>query len=383
MTWHLGQARQAIVATCLVAALLTFAARVAPAADPSADSPDARASLYDDLSREVDELERHSKLLKKVVKLVGPTVVHISSERSEQASSRSGRGGVVEEAGSGVIIQFGEKHYVLTNRHVIRYAAVRDIKIRLADGRQIAPEKVWTDPDTDLAVMAVDAEGLLAARLGDSDKTEIGDFVLAIGSPFGLSHSVTFGIISAKGRRDLELGDALRFQDFLQTDTRINPGNSGGPLINLRGQVVGINTAIASNSGVHEGVGFAIPSNMALFVAKQLVEKGTVVRGYLGVALDGQFNAAAAASLGLVRPRGTRIKAITPGSPAETAKLQAGDVILEFGGVNVDNDSHLISLVSITDVDQEVVLTVLRDTKSISMVVKVAQAPSSRAAAKK
>ena len=140
-------------------------------------------------------------------------------------------------------------------------------------------------PTTDVAVLAVSAPDLTAAPLGDSDRMEIGDFVLAVGSPFGLSHSVTFGIISAKGRRDLHLGevDTVQFQDFLQTDAAINPGNSGGPLVNLRGEVIGINTAIASNSGGNEGIGFAIPVNMFMTVARQLIETGKVTRAFLGV----------------------------------------------------------------------------------------------------
>src|SRR6185503_4020578 len=150
--------------------------------------------------------------------------------------------------------------------------------------------------------MSVAAPGLVPARLGDSGKLEIGDFVLAVGSPFGLSHSVTYGIISAMGRRDLELGDdGVPYQDFLQTDAAINPGNSGGPLLNLRGEVIGINTAIASNSGGNEGIGFTIPINMTMYVARQLIDRGSVAHAYLGVRLDMNFGPEAAAKLGLSR----------------------------------------------------------------------------------
>ncbi len=149
-----------------------------------------------------------------------------------------------------MIVELGGAFYVLTNRHVIRDHALSEIKIKLYDNRQINPTKVWNDADTDIAIMAISAPHLVAARVGDSDRVEIGDFVLAMGSPFGLSHSVTFGIIGAKGRRSLSLGaETVMYQDFLQTDAAINPGNSGGPLINLRGEVIGINTAIASNFG--------------------------------------------------------------------------------------------------------------------------------------
>jgi serine protease Do len=212
----------------------------------------------------------------------------------------------------------------------------------------------------------------VAAPLGNSDRLEIGDFVLAVGSPFGLSHSVTFGIISAKGRRDLHLDDAgLRFQDFLQTDAAINPGNSGGPLCNLRGEVIGINTAIATNSGRNEGIGFAIPINMFMAVARQLVETGQVVRAFLGVTLDARFGAALAAEIGLPGLMGARVTALTPGSPAETARLQPGDVILEIDGTKVEDDLHLINLVGLLGVGKTVPLVIFRDGKTISTTVQL------------
>jgi serine protease Do len=264
----------------------------------------------------------------------------------------------------------------LTNRHVIRNSATRggrfnNIKINLADGRQIHPRKVWEDPPTDIAVMKISAPGLFAAPVGDSDQMEIGDFVLAVGSPFGLSHSVTYGIISAKGRRNLNLtdsGSALhRFiqQEFIQTDAAINPGNSGGPLINLRGEVIGINTAIASNSGGNEGIGFAIPVNMVMFVARQLIEKGDVTRGFLGVTLHDDLSPAVAARFGLPRPRGARVKAIIPKSPAAKAELEADDVILEFNDRPVEDSAHLINLVSPTKVGDTVRLVIFRDGKTL------------------
>ncbi len=229
----------------------------------------ARDRKYEALAREAGALEHQSNVLKAVVKLVRPTVVHIEAEKLEAASVHYGRKDSIEEAGSGCIIKINGENFVLTNRHVIKAAAEKNIKIRLADGRLIHPLKVWSDPDTDIAVMSVNAPGLVAARLGNSDGMEIGDFVLAVGSPFGLSHSITFGIVSATGRRDLVLGENVKFQDFIQTDAAINPGNSGGPLINLRGEVIGMNTAIASSSGGNEGIGFSIPINMVMIVAKE------------------------------------------------------------------------------------------------------------------
>ncbi|HEV3136835.1 MAG TPA: trypsin-like peptidase domain-containing protein [Pirellulales bacterium] len=343
----------------------------------------SRDKIYEALASEVTALERQSNLLKMVVKLVRPTVVHIEAEKTEAASARYGRTSHVEEAGSGFIVKLNNQFYVLTNRHVIKAATIKNIKIRLADGRQINPTRTpWSDPETDIAIMSVGAAGLVHAKLGNSDGTDIGDFVLAFGSPFGLSHSITFGIISAMGRRDLELGGDVKFKEFIQTDAAINPGNSGGPLVNLRGEVIGMNTAIASNSGGNEGIGFSIPINMVMIVARQLVQRGSVERAFLGVTLDRDFDSAMAISVGLKRPRGARIKDITPSSPAAVAKLQKGDVILEYGGVRIDNDSHLINLVSLTEVGREIPLLVFRDQKLTNVKVKLASAPSNRAARK-
>lgn len=336
-------------------------------------SEEKRAELYQLLHQQAEILERQAAVVKTVAKLIGPTVAHIEADVRRPLSLQHGHGNHVEEAGSGVVITVRGKHYVLTNRHVIRGASAEGIKVNLADGRRIYPTKVWTDPDTDVAVLAIDAPGLVAARLGKSDKVEIGDFVLAVGSPFGLSHSVTFGIVSAKGRRDLELGDAsVIFQDFIQTDAAINPGNSGGPLVNLRGEVIGINTAIASNSGGNEGIGFSIPIDMFMFVADQLIRTGTVTRAFLGVNLDSRFGPALAAEAGLPRPFGARVNGITPNSPAEAAKLQPGDIILQFDGIPVEDDGHLVNLVSLAPVGKKVPIVVFRDRASLTIQVTVA-----------
>jgi len=331
-----------------------------------------RAELHATLRRHAEVLEAQSALVKTAAKLIGPSVVHIEADVPARMMRAYGRSRQVEEAGSGVIIQLDDKHYVLTNRHVVQNSTREGIKIYLSDGRQILPSKVWSDEETDVAVMAIAAQNLTEAKVGESGRMEIGDFVLAVGSPFGLSHSVTFGIISAKGRRDLRLGDAkVRFQDFLQTDAAINPGNSGGPLINLRGEIIGINTAIASNSGGNEGIGFAIPIDMFMFVAKQLIEHGVVHRAFLGVNLDAKFGAAMAAELGLPYPIGTRVTAVTKDSPAEAAGLKAGDVILKLNRITVEDDAHLINLVSVVKVGTRVSLVVLRDRKTFSVEVAV------------
>ncbi len=362
--------RSAMIAT--VAVGLLSSAKFANAESPSdVDlTPSERNAQYESLAREYAIWEKQGNMLKKVVQLVRPSVVHIEAEKIEPP--KFGRRRPVEEAGSGMVVQVKDRFYVITNRHVIKAAENANIKIKFADGRLLNPNKVWSDSETDIAVMAVAGDDLVPARIGNSDTMDIGDFVLAMGSPFGLSHSVTYGIISAKGRRDLELGDeGVRFQDFMQTDAAINPGNSGGPLMNLKGEVIGINTAIASSSGGSEGIGFTIPVNMVMGVAQQLIEKGTVVRAYLGVSLDRNFNPTSSAKLGLPKPRGAHVTAITPKSPAESAKLQADDVILEFNNNRILDDNHLMNLVSLTEVGSEVPVLLYRDRQAMKISVVV------------
>ena len=349
-----------------------------PSAGEETLTTQERDELYASLARRAEALAPQLNILKTVVRLVGPTVVHIKAEKKEAAARRP-RQEVIEEAGSGVVIDYKGKFYILTNRHVIKNAQLQDIQISLADGRELRPHKIWSDADTDVALMAVSAPGLVAARLGDSSSLEIGDFVLAVGSPFGLSHSVTYGIISAKGRRDLELGEDVRLQDFLQTDAAINPGNSGGPLINLKGEVIGINTAIASNSGGNEGIGFSIPINGVLHIVRQFIEKGHVIRAYVGVGLDQKFNTTVAVKLGLPRRQGAHITRVEPGSPAQAARLLPGDVVLRFDGLRVENDAHLIYLVSLTEVGKEVPLEIFRGGQKLEISVRVGNKPSSEA----
>ena len=363
----------AILAGALGAAPL-YAQTATPASLERAGtlSTQQRAELQRTLDKNAAVLEAQAAVVKAVAKLIGPAVVHIEAEGVAPEGLQYSHGHHGEEAGSGAIIQWQGKHYVLTNRHVIAAAQPEGIKINLADGRRLHPVRVWEDADTDVAVMAVDAPDLVAAPLGNSERMEIGDFVLAVGSPFGLSRSVTFGIISGKGRRDLRLGDAkVRFQDFLQTDAAINPGNSGGPLCNLRGEIIGINTAIASNSGGSEGVGFAIPINMFMLVGRQLITTGKVTRAFLGVSLDAHFGPAMAAELGLPGRMGTRVLGITKGSPAEAAKLQVGNVILQVDGVRVEDDGHLVNLVSLIPVGKQVPLLIFRDGKTLNLTASV------------
>ncbi|MCC6124529.1 MAG: trypsin-like peptidase domain-containing protein [Pirellulales bacterium] len=335
-------------------------------------SPSQRAELQAELRRHATVVEAQTAVLKTVSKLIGPTVVFIEAQRENR--TENGRTQRIDELGSGVIIQLKDRYYVLTNRHVIRNAAPESIKINLADGRRIYPTKLWGDAEFDVGVLAISAPNLTPATLGDSDKLDIGDFVLAVGSPFGLTHSVTYGIISGKGRRNLKLGNndsgIDMIQDFLQTDAAINPGNSGGPLVNLQGEVVGINTCIASNSETNDGIGFAIPSNLFMFVAGQLIETGKVTRAYIGVKLTSNFGPNTAAGIGLPRPMGALVNAITPKSPAAKAKLQPGDVILEFNHVPIEDHLHLINLVSVTPLGKSVPLLVYRDRRTLELIIE-------------
>ncbi len=331
-----------------------------------------REKMYAELIRDVTAFEQQGNLLKRVVRLVKPTIVHIAARRRTRSDPDYARR-ALEEAGSGVIVDIRGRPYVLTNRHVVHESSLSSIDIRLAGGDLLHPTYVWTDAETDVAVMQVGRAGLTTARIGDSDGVEIGDFVLAVGSPFGLSHSVTYGIISAKGRHDLELGDgSIRYQDFIQTDAAINPGNSGGPLLNLRGEVIGINTAIASNSGGNEGIGFAMPVDMAMAVAGQLVEHGRVLRAYLGVRLNPSFEQREARRLGLARPTGAHVTSVTPNSPAERADLRTDDVIIRFDGHQIEDDDHLIRLVGFTQIGKAVEVVVLRGRRRLSLRVSVA-----------
>ncbi|WP_197524995.1 S1C family serine protease [Botrimarina hoheduenensis] len=326
-------------------------------ADEAARRRDAeRAVEFQELARDVEALEPQLGVIKRVARLVAPSVVHIEASPAQDQPFRQ-----EQEAGSGIVVRFGGEAFVLTNHHVIRNSSAPRIRIQFDGGQTINPTRIWSDRETDIAVMAINSPDAPPALLGDSDTLEIGEHVLAFGSPFGLSQSVTRGILSAKGRHNLDLGRSeVPWQNFLQTDAAINPGNSGGPLVNLRGQVIGLNTAIASSSGGNEGIGFSIPINIAVSVARQLITGGEVSRGFLGVQLDGQFNEAIAREIGLARFSGAKVKGVEPGSPAATAALLPNDVILRFDGVPIENSDHLITLVKLTSAGRRVELELFR-----------------------
>ena len=353
--------RRTSVVWCGVVVLLSgWFAFEALLADPNAKRTD------NEFDGPANALRDAGRVMSKIAKQISPSVVHIESIH------RTALRGEVEETGSGVIVR--SKHlpgeYVVTNRHVIANAKLSEISVTLVDGRLIHPDRIWEDEASDIAVLKVPVDGLTAAAWADSDATEIGHPVLAVGSPFGLSQSVTFGIVSAKSRRSLKLGDrGVLNQDFIQTDAAINPGNSGGPLVDLTGRIVGINTAIASNSGGNEGIGFSIPSNLVSRVVDQLLEYGKVYRAYLGVKLDPDFNSQKAAALKLDRVRGARVMSVYPNTPAARAKLVKDDVILSFDGTDILDENHLINVVSLSAVGRRVRLTVLRRGEKVTIYV--------------
>jgi serine protease Do len=267
--------------------------------------------------------------------------------------------------GTGMIID--GQGYILTNHHVAGGAT--RIEVTLSDGRKFAAKLVGSDPKTDLAVVRINAKGTLPhVTFGDSDRMEVGEWVIAIGHPRGFDQTVTQGIISAKHRRGIT--DPTGYQDFLQTDAAINPGNSGGPLLNLYGEVVGVNTAIASQSGGSEGIGFAIPSNMAVHVAKTLIGRGKVERGWIGLSVR-DLTPELAKSLNASTNRGAVIDEVVRGGPADLAGLKKNDVIVSFQAGEVSDGSALRSLAAVTPIGQEVKVTAMRQGKRQDFVVKI------------
>ena len=267
-----------------------------------------------------------------------------------------------ESLGSGVIVS--ADGYIISNHHVVRGA--HQIIVRLSDRREYEAELIGTDRNSDLALLKIDAKDLPVATLGDSDALKVGEWVVAIGSPFGFEHSVTVGVVSAKGR-------ALpneNYVPFIQTDVAINPGNSGGPLFNLQGEVVGVNSQIFSRTGGYMGLSFAIPSKVAMDVVKQLKEKGRVSRGWLGVYIQ-DVNRDLAESFGMDTPRGALVAQVIPDGPAAKAGVQVGDVIVEFDGRAVDHSAALPPMVGVTPAGTDAQLKVIRNGKTEKLSVKI------------
>ena len=332
------------------------------------------------------QLQSLSEAFRDVAKKVSPAVVYVSVEQTvkgqqvpeqfrdffgddfmrrffgtpDQQREYKQRG-----LGSGFIVS--KDGYILTNNHVVEKAD--KVKVTLADKREFNAKVIGTDPKTDVAVIKIEGDNFPVAPLGDSSKLEVGDWAIAIGTPFGLAQTVTAGIISAEGRANIGIVD---YEDFIQTDAAINPGNSGGPLVNIDGEVIGINTAIVGQSGGYQGIGFAIPINMAKNIMDSLMTKGKVVRGWLGVVIQ-NISPEIAKGFGLKETTGSLVGDVLKGGPAEKAGIERGDVIISFDGKPIDNTNTLRNLVAQTEVGKKVPVVVIRNNKEKTIEVTIGE----------
>jgi serine protease Do len=333
-----------------------------------------------------------------IIEKASPAVVKISTTRVIKASEQQGNNPFMTDPffrqffggpggrphdqrerglGSGVIVN--SSGYILTNNHVVDKATA--LKVALSDGRDFTAKVVGTDPQTDVAVVKIDATNLPTLTFANSDTARVGDLCFAIGNPFGQDHTVTMGIVSAKGRNNLR-ENTVQLQDFIQTDASINPGNSGGALINARGQLIGMNTMILTGGGAgfggeagNVGIGFAVPSNMARQVLDQLVKNGKVSRGYMGVSLQG-MSPELASQFGLKSDHGAIVGDVTPGKPGEKAGLKSGDVIVKIDGEEVKDSNDLTMKVTSHAPGSTVSLDVIRDGKPMKINVTLGQRPT-------
>ena len=384
-----GATAKAIVAAALIAALGTYSLGLQAHAQDKKKQPAA-------MDQQVSHARALSQSFRDVYKAVAASVVNIrSTERLGAARPTENDGQLQQEPdnpledplrrffgeegspfrfgpttpmprerigeGTGVIAR--EDGYVVTNNHVVEGADT--IRVKLDDEREYDGSVVGTDPETDLAVVKIEASGLSPAKFGDSSQMEVGDWVLALGSPFGLQHTVTAGIVSAKGRQIGIIRDArgfTGFEDFLQTDAAINPGNSGGPLVNLDGEVIGINTAISTQTGQYAGVGFAIPSNMVKDVMTSIINNGKVERGWLGVQIGALTKEAA--EYAKFDGQGVLISDVLPNGPALAAGLEPGDIVTKVNGKHVSTPAELLNVVAGIAPGKDVTLEVYREGKT-------------------
>jgi len=379
-----------------VALALTLSTKSIPlttAAEPATPAVAAKPVEID--QNAVAMAENLSKAFEQVASAVSPAVVHIATSKTFRPHGfeapyedddifrwffrgrRVPREYKQQALGSGIIIS--PDGYILTNAHVVSEAD--ELKVRLSDKREFKATVVGSDSQTEVAVIKIEGENLPTAVLGDSDKATIGQWVVAIGNPFGLDRTVTQGIVSARGRTGIlpdptanpyEPSDARDrpYEDFIQTDAAINPGNSGGPLCNLRGEVIGINTAIYSRTGGYQGIGFAIPINMARFVKDSMIKHGKVVRGFLGVQIQ-DIDDALAEQFKLDSRDGSLVTAVVPGSAAEKAGIKQGDVIIVFDGHKVAKTDQLRNTVASTPVGKEVEVIVNRGGETVKLKASV------------
>ncbi len=329
------------------------------------------------------QMEETSRAFSEIVRAVSPAVVNISSTKVIKKQPTpfdeffdflypfpDGRGKRWKEQslGSGVIVS--PDGYIVTNNHVVEQAD--EIKVILIDKKSFKAKVVGSDPKTDIAIIKIDAKGLPVLPWGDSERLQVGEFVLAIGNPFGLSHTVTMGIISAVGRADVGITD---YENFIQTDAAINPGNSGGPLVNIKGELIGINTAIFSKTGGYQGIGFTVPSNMVRIVMDQLIKQGKVTRGWLGITIQ-ELTPEIAQKFGLKQSEGALVSDVAKGSPAHRAGMARGDIILEFNGKKVRDVATLRNMVAQSKVGSQVEIKVLRRDREITLKANIMELPT-------
>ncbi|MFZ5908269.1 MAG: DegQ family serine endoprotease [Nitrospirota bacterium] len=326
-----------------------------------------------------------SRAFSEIVSVVSPAVVNISTTKVIKRGQgpffddpffdffnpfhefNSPRKWKEKSLGSGVIVS--SDGYIITNNHVVEKSD--EIKVTLFDRRTFRGTIVGADPKTDIAILKIDAGNLLPLTWGDSDKLQVGEFVLAIGSPYGLSHTVTMGIISAVGRANVGIAD---YEDFIQTDAAINPGNSGGPLVNIQGELIGINTAIFSRTGGYQGIGFAVPSNMVRLIMDQLIQKGKVTRGWIGVTIQ-ELTPELADEFGLKRSNGALVSDVAKDSPAAQAGIQRGDIIIDFNGKEVKDVSSLRNMVAQSKSGTEIRMKILRSGKEFPVKIVIQELP--------
>jgi serine protease Do len=331
------------------------------------------------------QITETSKAFSEIVSAVSPAVVNISTTKVFKRDSeplfedpffdffkpfhdlRMPKKWKEQSLGSGVIVS--SDGYIITNNHVVEKSD--EIKVTLLDKRMFKGRIVGADPKTDIAIVKIDAANLPTIPWGDSEKLQVGEFVLAIGNPYGLSHTVTMGIISAVGRANVGIAD---YEDFIQTDAAINPGNSGGPLVNIKGELIGINTAIFSKTGGYQGIGFAVPTNMVRPLMSQLIQKGKIIRGWLGVTIQ-EMTPEIAQKFGLEKSRGALVSDVTKGSPAEKAGILRGDIVIEFNRKEVKDVASLRNMVSQSKVGSDVLIKILRSGKEYTVRLVVAELP--------
>ncbi|NTU41590.1 MAG: DegQ family serine endoprotease [Nitrospirales bacterium] len=334
------------------------------------------------------QIEETSRAFSEIVRAVSPAVVNISSTKTVKRQpgpfdeffdflypfpDEKARRWKEQSLGSGVVVS--QDGYIVTNNHVIEQAD--EIRVILSDKRSFRARVIGADPKTDIAIIKINEKNLPTIPWGNSKGLQVGEFVLAIGNAFGLSNTVTMGIISAVGRVDVGITD---YEDFIQTDAAINPGNSGGPLVNIRGEIIGINTAIFSKTGGYQGVGFAVPSNMVRTVMDQLIKQGKVTRGWIGVTIQ-ELTPELAKKFGLKTSEGALVSDVARGGPAQKAGLKRGDIIIELNNEKVTDVATLRNMVAQSRAGSQVDIKILRDDREMSVKALVTELPLDAATA--